>query len=470
MTTSNPAQLVKLVDFYDGFYALLAEHKSLPWPVEGQNIGLERLVTKAIEAEKKLPGPFPADAVHSANRYLERAQLRLGRQSPELNPVLEDIEQARKLVPSTDAANGPAGQAYFTGNGLACQAYLMRARLQPARQQQVADLTEAIESGRKAVTKCTLGVDKLATYLLCLSCACVERANCDKRNQEDDLRQAHGIAQQAAELMNQGQSDFPYLALGNALEDIAWRMEFEPEKNYLAAIEAFKEATHNESVEAEAYCSIGRCYYRMVYATCLYPGVENQAKRDDLMATCKGALQKAVELDEYNAEAHRFLGLAYQYEGQYGKADKSYEAAKSAAARRKLPTLAIYIAQWARFPLENTALKPNEQAAEAMRCAAQLLQTPPPPGATLEPLDEEAWIRAEVAKRGGDTAAAKSICDARFAALQKTGQNVGEAEFGLLLAALVTKPNSPRKEEMRRWRKRPSMTPSARRRRRCCQT
>jgi hypothetical protein len=90
----------------------------------------------------------------------------------------------------------------------------------------------------------------------------------------------------------------------------------------------------------------------------------------------------------------------------------------------------MYTARWAQFPLENSTLDAAQQSANALERSKVLLQLPTPPGESLNPLNEEAYIRAEVESRKGNAAAAKGICDVRLPALGRAGT----AEVTLLLA------------------------------------
>ena len=428
-----------LVDFYDGVYQLVSDRKFLAGPVKDRNKWWETLLTNAIKAEEGLPGQPAKDASPSAKRYIERARVRLELQERDpnlasLTPVIEDAEQARKLAP-----------AMYIGHGLACQAYLLRARVQPTRQQMIADLTRAIDSGQEADKHRSEGGSQRANCLVSLSSALVERANYDKENRATDLQQARDRAKEAAEL-DQGQPDFPYLAQGNAFEDIAWLVEDDKsEDNYQLAIKTFREAATKEVFSPQANCSIARCYYRMVAMTCLYPGVSNQSNRDQLIGQCKNALQQARFLDQDLIEAHYLLGQMCQYQGSfesddakrkslYKDADDAYEKAHSLAAKQQLSARAIYTAQWAKFPLVNVTLDASERDREALKRAKDLIDLPQSPGGTLDPLNEEAVIRATVKNHQGDPAEAKSICDARFAASKRTRENADWAEVGLLLA------------------------------------
>ena len=431
-TKPNDAdEKIRRLSFYDGVYDLLSSpnHKELSWPRE-TNKWSEELLTRAIVLDESLGAAIPVSdslASRRPNRYYDRAIIRLDQHKPDFDSSIKDLGRVLELKPATQDV--PRVQ------GTLCRSYRARAETQLKAEDQRDDLTAAIKSGTKAIELCPEGSDDLATYLVYRSCAGLERANCSRATRssaDEDLSLARNDAEKAERLnksLKQKDPDFPFLALGNAWEDIAWLMEHDPEGSYDNAIKAFESAKIKRFLSARASCGIGRCYYRMVVETCLYPGVRNRPNRKELMQKCENELKNAVKNalpEELDAViARRWLGSVYQRQEQYEKADGYYKEAKKMAGDQKLASQAIYVAYWARLPLFSPSLQPD-----ALSRVKDLLAMPPVPGAVVVPAKEEAWIRATDAKNKGNFSGAIEICGKQ---LPEDREQANREDFALLI-------------------------------------
>jgi serine/threonine-protein kinase len=84
-------------------------------------------------------------------------------------------------------------------------------------------------------------------------------------------------------------------------------------------IEYFNQAIERDPSYALAYAGLADCYAILVE-------LEGSAPTD-LYPKVKAAAQKALEMDDSLAEAHTSLGAAYEYEWNWGEAEKQYKRA-----------------------------------------------------------------------------------------------------------------------------------------------
>jgi serine/threonine protein kinase len=427
-------EAIRRRDFYGAVCDLVSspKHSMLSWPVPcGPREWLVELLSKTIELDEGLEPARRSSLLTS--RYFSRAQARLKQSNPAfevLKVVIADLEKVSAVRP-----------ADCDVLGLLCKAYRLQSRLQSTLSERIADLGVAVESGEKAIRPFPRASHKRGAWLPDLSRACLDRGNYNKETQQEDLRKADGYASEAIEIMNSlGEDrDFPYLELGNAKEDVAFLLEEKPEENYLVAIDTFEKAQQNQQNQwlssAEACCAIGRCYYRMVVVTCLYPGVKNRQPRDRNLEKCRKALEKAIQENPRLAEAYFWLAQARKYEADqcqsdaadwrarakkragsetdadksnsdadnclkkakelYDAADKWFEKAKDLAIEQKLSSQMIYALNWARFPLDNASLESDEQIRQAKARAETVRKISfTASDALVNPAKEHAWIEA----------------------------------------------------------------------------
>lgn len=394
------AAVQELAEFTWNMAQFVAKHKDVAWPEKDLNGLLIKLYTSAIDASARLDSNS-RDAARLAMCYVKRGQLKTEQPKPDLKQIIDDANQAIALAPGLHAAHG-----------LLADACLRRAQSQPTREQLVADLKMSIAEAQKAVAGYS-DADKpaLASFLVILSSACVQRANYDNDpgyQKKTDLATAIQSAHQAEQL-NAGQADFPYLALGNAYEDLAWLEEEEPEKNFDLAIKAFTKAAESDYFPAKAYCSIGRASYRALADTYLDPAVLGKRSKDDGLEECKKILNNAIERDRRCSEAYFYLAMVYQCHAQdlmsrgsqaealaeFQLADNSYEQAKKIAEEQALAHRAIYVTSWAQFALVDANLAPEKRCEKAVERAAELKGLPMPLGGCLDPLKEMARIAGD---------------------------------------------------------------------------
>jgi hypothetical protein len=342
------------------------------WSPSNDNDRLTELHYKLGKAYNDLPTSDLDQATKSCN-----AALKLNPTHPKTNELLSTIE-------------------------------LEQSRREPKRNKRKELLDSAISHARAAIEHCP--DDDARTKIsaqIALSSACVERANYYKNDREKDLREAASAATIAIELQQRASmKDYPYLAQGNAFEDIAWlcrsfekevadsevkslcrkvneeisivtkqpRLSTDTDKfdsssktcfyYYLSAIDAFwqyaAESQEDKSAQAIAYASIGRCLKRMAIESWLYPGFDGNSDRANLLRMSREFLVKASENDANRVVVLQLLGASYcigdSNSVDWIKADGYLRKAKDAAIKQNLDSRAIYAADWMQFPL-NVPLK-----------------------------------------------------------------------------------------------------------------
>jgi tetratricopeptide (TPR) repeat protein len=385
---------------FDTFYAavgrLLWDNRDAAWPVVDKNTNkaVEDLYSRAIAAcEKKGAAADPKGL--AAEYHVRRGWVRVEASKSDLTPVFDDADKAMKIAATAKADS-------FDVHGLLAHAYLLRSRTQALDADRLKDLDVAVESGKAAV-KCPPKDRSLPTYLIDLSCAYLERANYSYSGGGDrgreDLKAAVEHAKAAAELAKES-PDFPYLALGNAYEDLAWIVREEPEKNYAKAIEAFKNASNQTLLSGIASCSLARCYYKMVVDGGVDPLVLNDPKLDTkekVLVECERLLKEAVDLKSDLVEAACYLGFVQQARERYAEADQWFSAAKDQAAKQKSLDCVVYAELWARFPLANEGLQtPDQRYQQTLDRAAQIEKMDMPPALAAGQKRAVAGIRGEV--------------------------------------------------------------------------
>ncbi len=232
-------------------------------------------------------------------------------------------------------------------------------------------------------------------YLVNLSNANLKRALCTAldltdadgdffKRQKAYLQQAVACAERA-KLFTQFNDNYPWLARGNALEDLAWWVESDPAANYEAAAGEFAAAASKGFSPAEAYTNLARCYYKSVVDTGL--GDAENWNATEKLRQSKLSLEKALtaESGSPSVEGRLFSGLISLHEGDLAAADLAFERAKAAARGQRRARCAAQWAKWALAGVGNDLPYPEES--RQRRIAAE-------PGAGWQRLgDRECWYK-----------------------------------------------------------------------------
>jgi hypothetical protein len=445
------AEVQSLRDFFETAGDFLSRRsKRTPWPVGWKNLTVDAYQSAVDLWRQPAPAQVAQEKDKIAELYMKLAQAQHALPNPPRDVINANCQAAIHQKPKHPAAHE-----------LLSEIYLEQSRVVLNLQDKLKKLSAAIveaDNASKAITEAAQAAvgeqsennATLARALVTLSSASVERANYDKTYREADLTRAVGAADEAAKLRDslQQNQDYPFQALGNAYEDIAWLGNIglkEKKKYYDWAIDAFKKAAEQlfaPEEKAAVYCSIGRCNYRMTLQSWLFPGMNNESLRNQQIDLSLSWFQKAVEnfpdpKDQeavkdchQMAEAYYYLGLLSKCpyrqskDIDYVEADKNLFLAKSIAEVQKDPSRALYTLEWARLPLEVPEKEnqfwamyrlkhfpPNPdfdpfipqgdsgiKIQETLRRTKELLkpELPMPPGEFFNPKKEAAIIRAEI--------------------------------------------------------------------------
>lgn len=202
------------------------------------------------------------------------------------------------------------------------------------------------------------------------------------------LARAAADASAAIEIQNREDGENAYNALGNALEDQAFYMRWNPEKSYLAALEAFNEG-NTVALEAadsrEALClfNMGRC--RVRYAEDRFVTVDRQSQFLIAAKNLADAIERWYAYDGRKAEAYYWLSRAYArlhlanhkgkvtmpgVEGEMDSGVAAMECANKAAELAKSSGQH----EWAEFVLHQAELAQAEKKpADALKHAQEVL-------------------------------------------------------------------------------------------------
>jgi serine/threonine protein kinase len=421
------------------------DHRHSQWPTNVDDF-LGELFDAAIEAGKSLPLQQQNDAHKAglAKCYVYRAKLRLEHPTPAHHA---SEPQTKTEGPSSSSLLDYRPASYenairegtnalellpnfHPAHGLLAKAYLLRAESRTARREYIDDLKKSISNGEKAVANSATGSPSVrADYLLNLSQAYLERTNYDNDNhyQESggvkaDLGKAIKCATDA-EKLGLNQKDFPYMAAGNAYEDLAWIAEDDPARNYLRAIESFRKAAKNSIVPAQAYCSIGRCYYKAIVDTCLAPLDLERPNIEAVYSECARDFSDSIGSQPDRAEAYIGRAQLYDYYARLPQnsasarsylklADDDYASALKWAGRENMPHVAFYAVIWAEFPLRDDNLEDSaNRYTEVKKRAAKLAGLPRPPGGSMEPSKEVIRIDAVILRSQKEYDKAISLLD-----------------------------------------------------------
>ncbi len=344
----------------DKFYAVAADfinhYQQAKWPFPDKQREIEKLLTAAIKLNPKVPKHFTS-----------RGVARISQVPPNIEGALADAADAKKLD-----ANLPAAYA-LEGHGL-----IYRSRQEPTRESRLADLAQALASCKAAVDKSKAGDDQRAMHLLYLSMALLEKANCDNdpKVKKELLDQSVVYAQQAVELeKDKAYPDYAWTALANALEDVAWIVGEDPEKNYLAAIDAFGNAIASNPSAPDPLIGRARCYYKAIADSKLDPKFLGRTS-EEAMQSAIADLQQAKLLRPDFVEPNLWIGKANQQLGKFAEADDALAEAVKLAEAQKLPEQALYLVEWTRNAAMNSALVADERG-NTVRERAKKLKTAP---------------------------------------------------------------------------------------------
>ncbi|HEY2882315.1 MAG TPA: protein kinase [Pirellulales bacterium] len=358
----------------DKFYATAAEfighYQRANWKTVGiddKQAEIEKLLTQAIKLNSKV-----------AKYYTTRGVARISLVPPNVDGALADAIEAGKLDPNFPDAFALQGHAL-----------IYRSRQQPTAALRMADLDSALAKCQTAVEKGKPTDEKHAMHLLYLSMALLEKANLltDPKLKRDLLGQAIANAQAAVDL-EKAYPDYANTALGNALEDLAWLLNEEPEKNYKAAIDAFTRANEANPSAPDPLVGRARCFYKSVADSKLDPKFLDRTA-DQVMQAAIDDLQAAKQLKASLVEPNLWLAKAQQQQAlllpanseeqikKFAEADASFGEAVKLAEAQKLPERSSYLFEWARNAELNTALKPGEEKTKLVKERADKLKAVP---------------------------------------------------------------------------------------------
>ena len=376
-----------LDEFYASIGRFIWNHAYTAWPGKGREREVEGLFTHAIELHERL-SPGRQDQKRLAEYYVRRGQSRVQSPGRNLELVLADAQTANAKAQS------------FGSYGLLARAYLLRSRAQTRTEDRFRDLSNSVKFGEKAREQCPENDRSRPDCLLNLSYAYLERANFsrDPAQQSSDLKQAVALAELAASL-DQGNPDFPDLALGNAYEDLAWKSKVEPERNYKKAVAAFHAAKNKKRFPAAAMCSLARCYYKIVVESRLSAGLLNDwglATRDQVLAESKRLLAKRHRLATRFCRSLALPGVHPPASRAIRSADQCFEAAKMHAKKQQRPNRVACAELWARFPLADASRTPEQRHEETLARAKTLAAMNVPSELSGQLKRAVAGIRGEV--------------------------------------------------------------------------
>ena len=305
-----------------------------------------------------------------AKYYTSRGVARVSQTPPNIDGALADAGEASKIDPNLPAAFALQGHAL-----------IYRSRQEPTRQARLADLEQALAMSTKSVEKSKADDKERSMHLLYVSMAHLEMANfeTDPKIKKEHLQQAVIAAQQAIDL-EKAYPDYAYVALGNSLEDLAWLIGDDPEKNYTAAIDAFSHAIDSNLAAAGPWIGRARCIYKAVADSKLDPKFLNRTTEEALQSAISD-LEQAKQLQPNLVEPYLWIGKANQQLGKFAEADAALGDAVRMAEEQNLRERGMYLIEWARNPIQNTALSAEDRS-KAVRERAEKLKAAPDVGGT----------------------------------------------------------------------------------------
>jgi len=198
---------------------------------------------------------------------------------------------------------------------------LIESRQESVLSQRLAKLREAVANYTKAIGLSKQENEDTAYALINRSGANVEICGYSASLPRDEkaklLMQARDDALRAIKI-NTVYDDYAYLALGNALEDLAFVAGGDPE-NYDKAIEAFSEALRLSHHANPAYSlARGRCKLR---------ATQFGKRNGKLLDSAVEDLDDVIRRDANSAEAYSYLGQVYLLQEKYASAEKNLRRA-----------------------------------------------------------------------------------------------------------------------------------------------
>ena len=176
--------------------------------------------------------------------------------------------------------------------------------------------------------------------------ALLEKSNIDNdpKVKKDFLEKSVIVAQQAVELeKDKAYPDYAYTALANALEDVAWIVGVDPEKNYTAAIDAILgNAIASNPAAPDPLIGRARCYYKAIVDSKLDPKELGHTSEEAMQAAIED-LKQAKQLRPDLVEPSLWLGKANQQLGKLADADEALGDAVKLAEEQKLPERSLYL-------------------------------------------------------------------------------------------------------------------------------
>ncbi|MCC7087324.1 MAG: serine/threonine protein kinase [Pirellulales bacterium] len=349
----------------DGFYSAVAEfighYKRAVWPFSEKEAEIEKLLSQAIAINPNIPKYFTA-----------RGVARVSQRPPNIDGALADAAEAAKLDANLAAAFSLQGHAL-----------IYRSRGQSTRDARLADLDRALANTKAAVEKSKPDDNDRAMYLLYTSMARLEKANfeSDPLVKRSHLEQAVAVAEEAVALeKDQAYPDYAYTALGNALEDLAWIANVEPEKNYQAAIDAFAAAIESNPASPDPWIGRARCYYKAIADSKLDPKFL-QRTTEEAFQSAISDLEQAKQLNAALVEPYLWLGKANQQLGKFAEADAAFATAAGLAEKQHLPEWTIYLFDWTRNAVLNPSLSADVRE-KLVRERTEKLKSAPSLGGT----------------------------------------------------------------------------------------
>ena len=312
---------------------------------------LHAAIGRLIAAQPQAAWPFPEPRRRAWDAWQEavrldgnRAEYRVGRGYAQmllpdgiLEAVEADAQKALELDKDLPAAHGLHGHAL-----------VLRARREPVSAQRTAPLRKAIQAYDHAIRlhqdRKGAGPD-LADFLAGRSTAQVELANylppsTDLKEYATLLRGAKEDAETACKIEDRRLPDYAWVALGHALEDIAWLLK-KPD-DYPGAVRAFTQAINFRGDLATYWLARGRCQYRQVV-------FGNDDKKILVLAAndLEEALKHGPRPDE-KTEATYWLAKVLVARGEMKTAEKHFELAAKAGSS---PSWPVYALDWAGLAL-----------------------------------------------------------------------------------------------------------------------
>jgi hypothetical protein len=299
----------QVAEFYGAKGKLLVENRYKKW-----------------EAYPKGPIPTALDALEAARRLHSNKDKEMAEYHawhgfasfllpvPDWNSVKQDWDEALKIDPNHRWGLALKGhyslaQAQATQLNNAAQASALAVQAIDAYALALKQLQGDAEKSFQSI--CHLGTSSAYVVL-----AHIHKRLNQSQNIQGDLEKAKAAAEQATAA--NPQSGDAWSALGNALEDYAWKDFGKQTVFYPQAIEAFEKAKGLYPTRLELDVALGRCYFKWA---CDEPKEERKLKDARLK------LQEVLEADPAQAEAHFWMGKLSWREEKKPEALRAFAAA-----------------------------------------------------------------------------------------------------------------------------------------------